>query len=194
MTVAEQNFQPQTRDTTNGPNLHTYVPRSDGAIMVGSIAYFPEGYVPAAAAVPTIPVVVQPSQPALVGQPPVNYPVAMPMPMLPQQPQPIYQQQPYMAQPQPYHGPGFQQPPFGTIGHTGGEIMAQQIQMAGHLEMDKPQEMKPADDDKFRFYWVRELDNTWSQRNRLTIDSGDIGDVRWYAKDGTFYAVRLPMS
>ncbi|TVY14607.1 hypothetical protein LARI1_G006235, partial [Lachnellula arida] len=91
-------------------------------------------------------------------------------------------------------GPSFQQPPFGTIGHTGSEIMTQQLQMASNLEMDKPQEMKPADDDKFRFYWVRELDNTWSQRNRLTIDSGDIGDVRWYAKDGTFYAVRLPMS
>lgn len=120
------------------------------------------------------------------------------MPMLPQQPQPMYQQ-PYMPPAPPAYygagaGPAFQQPAFGTIGHTGGEIMAQQMQMASNLEMDKPQEMKPADDDKFRFYWVRELDNTWSQRNRLTIDSGDIGDVRWYAKDGTFYAVRLPMS
>jgi hypothetical protein len=42
----------------------------------------------------------------------------------------------------------------------------------------KKQDMKPADDDPFRMYWVREQDNTWSQRNRLTIDSGDIGDCR----------------
>ena len=71
MTVAEQNFQPQTRDTTNGPNLHTYVPRSDGAIMVGNVAYFPEGYVAAnaTAAAATIPVVVQPRQPASIMQP-----------------------------------------------------------------------------------------------------------------------------
>lgn len=73
-------------------------------------------------------------------------------------------------------------------------MLAQQMQTAVGLEMDKPQEMKPSDDDKFRFYWVRELDNTWSQRNRITIDSGDIGDCRWYAKDGVFYAVRLPES
>lgn len=45
-------------------------------------------------------------------------------------------------------------------------------------DANKKQDMKPADDDPFRIYWVRELDNTWSQRNRLTIDSGDIGDVR----------------
>jgi len=108
--------------------------------------------------------------------------------------QPVYQQA-YPMMPQPaYYDSHIPQPAFGTIGLTGGEVMAQQIQTAAGLEMDKPQEMKPADDDKFRFYWVRELDNTWSQRNRLTIDSGDIGDVRWYAKDGTFYAVRLPMS
>jgi hypothetical protein len=41
-------------------------------------------------------------------------------------------------------------------------------------------------------YWVRELDGTFTQRNRLTIDSGDIGDCRWYAQDGVFYSVRLP--
>jgi hypothetical protein len=58
--------------------------------------------------------------------------------------------------------------------------------------MNKKQEMKPADDDPMRMYWVRELDGTYSQRNRLTIDSGDIGDCRWYTHGGVFYAVRLP--
>ena len=53
-------------------------------------------------------------------------------------------------------------------------------------------EMVPADPDPFRMYWVRELDQTFTQRDRRTIDSGDIGDCRWYVKDGKFYAVRLP--
>jgi hypothetical protein len=60
--------------------------------------------------------------------------------------------------------------------------------------MNKKQEMKPADDDPMRMYWCRELDNTWTQRNRLTIDSGDIGECRWFAMDGQFYVVRLPSS
>lgn len=45
-------------------------------------------------------------------------------------------------------------------------------------DANKKQDMKPSDDDPHRMYWVREIDNTWTQRNRLTIDSGDIGDVR----------------
>jgi hypothetical protein len=60
------------------------------------------------------------------------------------------------------------------------------------LEMNNKQEMKPADDDPIRMYWCREQDGTWTQRNRLTIDSGDIGDCRWYVHEGVFYAVRLP--
>jgi hypothetical protein len=62
---------------------------------------------------------------------------------------------------------------------------------AQNSNINAKQEMKPADDDPFRMYWVRELDGTWTQRNRYTIDSGDIGDCRWYAMDGQFYAVRL---
>jgi hypothetical protein len=67
------------------------------------------------------------------------------------------------------------------------------VATAQGLEMNKKQEMKPSDDDPLRMYWVRELDGTYTQRNRLTIDSGDIGEVRWYVHDGgVFYAVRLP--
>jgi hypothetical protein len=36
-----QNFQPQAGDTSNGPIFHTYIPRSDGAIMVNGVAYVP---------------------------------------------------------------------------------------------------------------------------------------------------------
>ena len=79
----------------------------------------------------------------------------------------------------------------GTYGQTGTEILAGQLQYAKDSDINKKQEMKPADDDPFRMYWCRELDGTWTQRNRLTIDSGDIGDCRWYAMDGQFYSVRL---
>jgi hypothetical protein len=101
-----------------------------------------------------------------------------------------------MHQQAPYNGiPTFHitQPAYNTIGLTGPELIAQQIATAQGLEMNKSQEMKPADDDPLRMYWVRELDGTYTQRNRLTIDSGDIGPVRWFAQEGgVFYAVRLP--
>jgi hypothetical protein len=42
MTRVEENFQPQVRDTTNGPNVHTYIPRGDGTIMVGDVIYIPQ--------------------------------------------------------------------------------------------------------------------------------------------------------
>ena len=83
VTPPQQNFQPQTRDTTNGPHLHTYIPRSDGTILVGGVAYAPQtidGNVTAT----TVPVGVA-VQPAVVPlatvqippeylQYPVNYP------------------------------------------------------------------------------------------------------------------------
>lgn len=90
-----------------------------------------------------------------------------------------------------YH---IQQPAFGTIGLTRSEVLEQQISTAENTGMNAKQDMKPADDDPLRMYWVRELDNTWTQRNRVTIDSGDIGECRWYAIDGVFYAVRLPQT
>lgn len=84
-----------------------------------------------------------------------------------------------------------QQPAMGTYGYTSSELLANQIGIADNLEMNAKQEMKPADDDPMRMYWVRELDGSWTQRNRMTIDSGDIGKCRWYAMDGQFYSVRL---
>lgn len=103
---------------------------------------------------------------------------------------------PYIVQAQPSTTglPTFSitQPAFGTIGQTGFEVLNSQLATAQGLEMNRKQEMKPADDDPMRMYWCREPDGTWAQRNRLTIDSGDIGDCRWYTHEGIFYAVRLP--
>jgi len=56
-----QNFQPQVGDTTNGAQDHTYIPRSDGAIMFNGIPYYPVGAVPGA---PTGPVP-SPNQPVM---------------------------------------------------------------------------------------------------------------------------------
>lgn len=33
------NFEPQVRDTTNGPHIHTYTPRDDGSVMIGGVIY-----------------------------------------------------------------------------------------------------------------------------------------------------------
>jgi hypothetical protein len=86
VTPPEQNFQPQTRDTTNGPHLHTYIPRSDGSIVVGGVAYVPQTMVGSTVAattvqVGTVPVAVQPAAVALPTvqlpleyQYPVNFP------------------------------------------------------------------------------------------------------------------------
>jgi hypothetical protein len=85
VTPPEQNFQPQTRDTTNGPHLHTYIPRSDGSIVVGGVAYVPQTVGSTVAAttvqVGTIPVAVQPAAVSLPAvqlpleyQYPVNFP------------------------------------------------------------------------------------------------------------------------
>jgi hypothetical protein len=85
VTPPEQNFQPQTRDTTNGPHLHTYIPRSDGSIVVGGVAYVPQTVGSTIATttvqVGTVPVAVQPAAIALPTvqlpleyQYPVNFP------------------------------------------------------------------------------------------------------------------------
>ena len=64
----------------------------------------------------------------------------------------------------------------------------------GYAKADnKPQELKPADDDVKRMYQVQELDGNWTMRNRFTIDSGEIGKIRWFQRpDGSFFAKRLP--
>ncbi|KAF7857302.1 hypothetical protein EAF04_009543 [Stromatinia cepivora] len=115
----------------------------------------------------------------------------------PVMPQPAFQPYPYNpylqfaghSQHVPFGAGYVPQPAMNSYGATGSEIQLQQMQTP---DANKKQDMKPSDDDPFRMYWVREVDNTWTQRNRLTIDSGDIGEVRWYVTDGVFYAVRLP--
>jgi len=84
-----------------------------------------------------------------------------------------------------------QQPPFNTVGLTGSDLLQQQMGMAQGPSMNRRVDMKPADDDPNLWYWVREQDGTWVQRNRRTIDSGDIGRCRWYIDNGNWYAVRL---
>jgi hypothetical protein len=57
------NFQPQVGDTTNGPHVHTYIPREDGTILIGGTAYIPKAPMPAVANVmaPAQGTVVQPA-------------------------------------------------------------------------------------------------------------------------------------
>lgn len=86
-------------------------------------------------------------------------------------------------------GPIHPEPAMG-VGQTPNETLQEQLEFAYANNMYEPQDFKPADDDKSRFYWVRELDGNWTQRSRATIDH--IG-CRWYITDsGVFYAVRLP--
>lgn len=81
--------------------------------------------------------------------------------------------------------------PVSGQGQTTSEIHATQAHFAYANNMFEPQDIKPADDDKSRYYFVRELDGEWTQRNRFTIDN--LGDCRWYVtNDGVFYAVRMP--
>lgn len=227
MSVPVQNFQPQTRDTTNGPHVHTYIPRSDGSIVIGGIVYVQQAPVVSVPIVPVnvaAPVVaappVQSHQPSQSSAPKSESSTQgflgclkscfATLTYLPQVQRPVYYQQPAMMAPQypvqsipmvngvptfniaqPAYG---MQPQYGmhSYGQTGSELLANQIAIAANQECNAKQEMKPADDDPFRMYWVRELDGTYLLRNRVTIDSGDIGDVRWFALDGKFYAVRLP--
>jgi hypothetical protein len=218
----EQNFQPQTRDTTNGPYLHTYIPRSDGSILVGGVAYVPQavGGTVTATTVPvgTVPIAVQPAV-QVECQVPLNFPyyIYQGASLIPRNqilqstclpceqsanglslPRSLKLSTNNLAiSPNPNRPTtrtrtlNITQPTFGTYGQTGSEVLAQQLAYAQASNVNQKQEMKPADDDPFRMYWVREQDGTWTQRNRLTIDSGDIGDCRWYAMDGQFYAVRL---
>ncbi|KAL5322710.1 hypothetical protein ACEPPN_010685 [Leptodophora sp. 'Broadleaf-Isolate-01'] len=204
MAAAEQNFQPQVGDTTNGPHLHTYIPRSDGSILVNGVAYVRQSVATIPINAPTVPaatVVIETPAPVI----PPPQPVAYQQPYI-AQPQPIYAAAPvaapaiappyYNIQPQPYPSTGYpsfniSQPAHGTYGHTGAEMLMQNMGQTIHPDFTKKQEMKPSDPDPYRMYWCREPDNTWTQRNRMTIESGDIGDCRWYVTEGQFYAVRL---
>lgn len=77
-------FQPQVgADTTNGAHVHTYIPRADGSILIGGVAYFPQSN-GTAAAVPVVtsaPVVVQPAV--------ASVPIVQP-PYYPHFPYPLY--------------------------------------------------------------------------------------------------------
>jgi hypothetical protein len=85
----------------------------------------------------------------------------------------------------------FHPDPVMGIGQTGQELKAAQAHFAYANNMFEPQDFKPADDDPSRYYFVREVDGEWTQRNRYTID--DLGDCRWFITDnGVFYAVRQP--
>ncbi|KAG5980328.1 hypothetical protein E4U55_004152 [Claviceps digitariae] len=82
-------------------------------------------------------------------------------------------------------------PDVSGLGKTPHEETLRQVEFAYNNRLFEPQEFKPADDDPSRFYYVREVDGNWTQRNRFTIDH--MGDCRWYVTDeGWFYAVRLP--
>ena len=77
------------------------------------------------------------------------------------------------------------------IGRTAGEVALQQIEFAMANGRYEPQDFKPADDNPSKYYFVREVDGNWTQRNRFTIDK--MGDCRWYITDeGTWYAARQP--
>lgn len=81
-------------------------------------------------------------------------------------------------------------PDVSGLGRTPNEEMLRQIQFAHQNKIFEPQDFKPGDDDPSRFYYVREVDGNWTQRNRYTIDRMA---CRWYVTDeGWFYAVRLP--
>ncbi|KAH7159911.1 hypothetical protein B0J13DRAFT_616707 [Dactylonectria estremocensis] len=134
--------------------------------------------------------------------------------------QPIMGQQPVMVNNQPQYMPQFQtmagMPPVGFpggaavnpglpiiagntghipevagVGRTAGEETLHQIKFAIANGLYEPQDFKPSDDDPNRFYFVREVDGNWTQRNRFSIDH--MGEIRWFVtNEGWFYAVRLP--
>ncbi|KAF4341415.1 hypothetical protein FBEOM_4663 [Fusarium beomiforme] len=204
-------FQPPVPDTTFGPMQHVYVPRFDNGltgVQVGGLAGVQQPAVGTFAPQPTVQgsYVVQ-QQPYYIQQ----------QPTMGQQPVLVASHQPQQFMPQvqqvagvPSVGiaggvavpgtvpviagnvPGGQHIPDVTgVGRTAGEEQLRQIQFAYANKMYEPQDFKPADDDPSRFYYVREVDGNWTQRNRFTIDH--MGACRWYVTDeGWFYAVRLP--
>jgi hypothetical protein len=47
-----ENYQPQVRDTSTGPNLHTYIPRDDGSFTINGVRFLPQTGVATAATIP----------------------------------------------------------------------------------------------------------------------------------------------
>ncbi|VUC21948.1 unnamed protein product [Clonostachys rosea] len=215
------NFQPPVPDTSMGPMNHLYVPRFDGGVVpVGNVPVrYPPLYncapVPTIANVPMSHPILNHSYylPYVVN----GMSVQQPTYVVPNQTGYVSAQQPVMINGQPMMGAGPQvqqafipagqavmggQPPIIAgnavpapeipgLGRTQGEEILRQNQFAHQNRLFEPQDFKPADDDPSRFYYVRELDGNWTQRNRFSIDH--MGDCRWYVTDeGWFYAVRLP--
>lgn len=85
----QQNFIPQVRDPADGKVNHTYIPRADGSILIGGVAYIPQAN--PAAPVAAVPVV-----------------AAVPTPVVPVAPQPVqfpyYPMFPYFYQPASFSG------------------------------------------------------------------------------------------
>ncbi|RBR25798.1 uncharacterized protein FIESC28_01391 [Fusarium coffeatum] len=191
-------FQPPVPDTTFGPMQHIYVPRHDGGLAglqqpaVGTMAPQPSAYGGY--------VVQQQQQPYYVQQPTMGQ-----QPVLIAGQMPQVQQQQFVPQMQ--HVPGVPAvglaggtavpgtvpvfagnvpggggcsqhiPEVMGVGRTAGEEQLRQIKFAHANKLHEPQDFKPADDDPSRFYYVREVDGNWTQRNRFTIDH--MGDSKW---------------
>ncbi|PHH76532.1 hypothetical protein CDD83_4240 [Cordyceps sp. RAO-2017] len=197
------NYQPPVPDTTFGPIPHLYVPRFDAgpvAPNAGAVPVAQQGYFVGQPSVPgqaQQPVMIngQAYYPAPAGHHPPGYAVA------PGQPFPAGPQMMVAAAgggapvPLPFGVPGMpgngnNAPEVAGVGRTPNEEMLRQIQFAHQNKLFEPQDFKPGDDDPSRFYFVREVDGNWTQRNRYTIDQLA---CRWYVTDeGWFYAVRLP--
>ncbi|KOS19753.1 hypothetical protein ESCO_001161 [Escovopsis weberi] len=209
------NFQPPVPDTTYGTIPHLYVPRFDGGFVpaAGCVQVCPPSslqLVPTPQAACTTTIIMPKTQPAVVNQ--HGYVVAQqpafaPQPMVGHQ-QPVMIGAPPVSAPiQPFPAMGMgmsaggavpfvagnigQPPEVSGLGRTPGEETIRQLNFAHSNKLFEPQEFKPSDDDPSRFYYVREVDGNWTQRNRFTIDH--LGDCRWYVTDeGWFYAVRMP--
>ncbi|KAH7002029.1 hypothetical protein EDB80DRAFT_867049 [Ilyonectria destructans] len=214
-------FQPPVPDTTFGPIPHVYVPRFDGGLMPGvqvglpSIPFISAPTYPAACTTvqPTVGIGAMPPQAAHGSYVVAQQPYLVQQPAMGQQPVMMNGQPAFMPQVQ--HMAGM--PPVGLsmggaavtsgfpviagntghipdvsgLGRTSGEEALRQIKFAHSNRLYEPQDFKPSDDDPSRFYFVREVDGNWTQRNRFSIDH--MGDCRWYVTDeGWFYAVRLP--
>ncbi|CAK7204366.1 hypothetical protein SEUCBS139899_007122 [Sporothrix eucalyptigena] len=213
-------FLPAVPDATNGPMLHTYVPRNDVPGQAGVVyvqqpqqqqaMYTTATGVPITIATTTTPVMAyqQPgvSQPIYVHQQPgVTYMTAGGVGGIGGGGGPPVVMMPGMSGPGGNYfvggggggiggfggvGGSIHPEPAMGVGQTPSEVLQEQLEFAYANNLYEPQDFKPADDDKSRFYWLRELDGNWTQRSRATIDH--LG-CRWYITDGgVFYAVRLP--
>ncbi|GAB0135826.1 hypothetical protein EsDP_00004149 [Epichloe bromicola] len=200
------NFQPPVPDTTFGPIPHVYVPRFDGHFQQPAVGPVPvpvqnaygipqPSYIPMAASQPVMlngqayvpaghgfsnqqqPMMATTPMMAAAAVPghtmPMGMPAGAPIPVIPG------------------NATSSSVPDVSGLGKTPHEETLRQVEFAYNNRLFEPQDFKPADDDPSRFYYVREVDGNWTQRNRFTIDH--MGDCRWYVTDeGWFYAVRLP--